>query len=450
MLDTQSIAQAIVTQAQNLGAESIAVAFSGGLDSRVLLQLVSTIQAVPIRAIHVHHGLSESADHWVEQAKAVCQQLNVPLSVEYVQVDTRKAGIEAGAREARYQAFAQSLPKKTLLVTGQHQDDQAETLLLRLFRGAGPEGLAAMPSLRVMDFGWLYRPLLGVARQELEAYAQQQGLSWVEDDSNSDNRFDRNYLRNHILPQLAQRWPGVAERIASSSELCAQQNQLLGDKLDELMARVEDRPEAFGRSMALPALANLSTAEQAVVLRRWLQPEVPERKHLNEIDLQLVSGRQDAKACVVIGSIQLRRFASRLYRLSLPELSVGLGQLLTKPGRYPLPLGELEIAEDPEGEFCLSHTLEQQPIYLGYRLGGERAKPCDRHRSQSLKKLFQERGRQSEMGLEPWLRDAAPLIFADQARRVLLAAPGQWLSFGYCPKTCQAPQPIRYRLHWHL
>jgi tRNA(Ile)-lysidine synthase len=186
------------------------IAFSGGLDSTVLLHLLATRAKIdklpPLSAIHVHHGLQAAADAWPAHCQFVCDALGVPLRVIRVQVQ-QGASLERAARDARYQAFAEVTGAGELLVTGQHRDDQAETLLFRLLRGAGVRGLAAMPAQRPLADGYLVRPLLDVSRAELEAYAREHQLTWIEDPSNADPRFSRNYLRHHVFPRLTERWP---------------------------------------------------------------------------------------------------------------------------------------------------------------------------------------------------------------------------------------------------
>jgi len=208
------------------------IAFSGGLDSTVLLHLLATLAKTdtfpPLSAIHVHHGLQAAADAWPAHCRAVCDALGVPLQVIRVQVRPG-ASLERAAREARYQAFAEVTGAGELLITGQHRDDQAETLLFRLLRGAGVRGLAAMPVQRPLAGGYLVRPLLDVSRADLEAYAREHQLTWVEDPSNADPRFSRNYLRHHVFPRLIERWPQAVSTMARSAEHLSEAQGLLDE-----------------------------------------------------------------------------------------------------------------------------------------------------------------------------------------------------------------------------
>ncbi len=220
---------------QLLSSRQILVAFSGGLDSTVLLhQLVqwrTENPGVTLRAIHVHHGLSANADARVKHCENICQQWQVPLVVERVQLAQEGLGIEAQARQARYQAFARTLLPGEVLVTAQHLDDQCETFLLALKRGSGPAGLSAMAEVSEFAGTPLIRRCLP-ARGELEQWALAHGLRWIEDESNQDDSYDRNFLRLRVVPLLQQRWPHFAEATARSAALCAEQESLL----DELLA----------------------------------------------------------------------------------------------------------------------------------------------------------------------------------------------------------------------
>ena len=245
--------------ADQLGAQQrLLVAFSGGLDSSVLLHALAALRrqrpALQLRALHVHHGLSAFADRWVEHCRSRCADWQIPLTVTHVQVDARQGGIEAAARAARYAAFSTALTEGEALLTAQHLDDQSETFLLALKRGSGPAGLSAMAARAALGEHLLLRPLLGCSRQTLESYAQRHALTWIDDDSNQDTRFDRNFLRLQVLPQLNQRWPHFASAVARSAGLCAEQEQLL----DELLAEPLQNLLAADRSLAIDGLTDCS------------------------------------------------------------------------------------------------------------------------------------------------------------------------------------------------
>ena len=258
------------------------IALSGGLDSSVLLHLLARLSnreaLPPLSAIHIHHGLQPVADAWPEHCRQVCAALGIPLQVRHVQVASG-ASLERAAREARYAALAAELGAGDVLLTAQHRDDQAETLLFRLLRGAGVRGLAGMPSSRRLGRGWLVRPLLDVSRRELEAYAQAEGLNWVEDPSNQDDRMARNYLRNRVMPLLAARWPQAQNNLARSAVHLREAQELLDDLARQDLAAARQDPAPFPwlplPSLALAPLVSLSPARQRNAMRHWLAPLTP-------------------------------------------------------------------------------------------------------------------------------------------------------------------------------
>ena len=198
---------------------SYLIAYSGGMDSHVLLvalaELSSSRPNFPaLRAVHVHHGLSPYADDWADHCQSICQNLGVELVVHWVEVASHQASLERAARVARYQVFESVLKPGEILLQGHHQDDQAETLLLRLLRGTGVDGAKAIPAQRRLGAGEVFRPLLDFSREQLAQYARHQQLQWIEDESNQDTGFDRNYLRHQVLPLLQQRWPAASKVLA--------------------------------------------------------------------------------------------------------------------------------------------------------------------------------------------------------------------------------------------
>ncbi len=441
------------------------VALSGGLDSVVLLH--AAVEAgVPVKAIHVHHGLSVNADAWFEFCEALCEQWAVPFEGRRVVVQAQGKGLEDAARQARYAAFEQVLGEGSVLLTAHHQDDQAETLLLRLMRGAGPKGLAAMPERRTCGAFELWRPLLSVPRLELESYAHQHQLEWVEDESNWDESFDRNFLRQQVMPLLSERWPGFAERWQQSAMLCASQNQASEEQGGADLALADWRQERLGYSLDLAYLESLSSARRWQVLRcacETVGVEGPGLIHLQTLDHQLAAARPDAQISVAWGQQALRPFQSRLYLTPsvLPQVSDVPPRAWSGEERVDLEVGQLLVDTDAEAEAeaeaeadaeaeaeaeadaeaeaeadaKTNADTDAEPEAVGPRLslahgpftvrtrsGGERCRPSDRAHSQSLKKLFLERG------VEPWLRDRVPLIYAGEA----LAAVGDlWVCEGF-------------------
>ena len=262
------------------------VGFSGGLDSTVLLHRLMLWREkepdVQIRAIHIHHGLSPFADEWVAHCASLCLAWNIPLLIERVTLLDEGLGTEAQARKARYAAFEKSLLPGEAIVTAQHLDDQCETFLLALKRGSGPAGLSAMAERSEFVGTHLLRPLLGETRASLECWAQEHHLRWIEDESNQDDAYDRNFLRLRILPELSQRWPHFAESTARSAKLCAEQESLL----DELLSEELESLMSQERALRIAPLQAMSAVRRGALLRRWLaghNAQMPSRDMLNRI-----------------------------------------------------------------------------------------------------------------------------------------------------------------------
>jgi len=408
--------------ASQLPAEAaLVVAFSGGLDSTVLLhQLVRWHQAHPqtrLRALHVHHGLSPNADSWAAHCVALCEEWQIRCEVLRVQVDARDQGIEGAARAARYQALTAAMQADEMLLTAQHRDDQCETLLLALKRGSGPAGLAAMPARLERGGRVLLRPLLDQTRQQLEAYAQQHQLRWIEDESNQDTRYDRNFLRQHLLPELQARWPHFAEACARSAALCGEQEQLLDELLAEQLAGLM-QPDG---SLCFPPLLQMSDARAGALLRRWIAQQgapMPSRAALTRLRQEVMLSRDDAQPRLQFGQAEVRRYRERLYWLPL-YASLREQQLCwndrREPLRLPQQLGML-VADDRQSQLRQPASDEQVSVrfhaqgyfHLAGRAGGR-----------EIKKLWQE------LAIPPWQRERIPLIYYNQT---LVCAPGLFVT----------------------
>ncbi|WP_445354784.1 tRNA lysidine(34) synthetase TilS [Microbulbifer sp. EKSA008] len=377
------------------------VGFSGGLDSTVLLHLLVTCQ-VPVRALHIHHGLNTNADIWLAHCKEFAENLAVPFTAIQVTVDYKDGGLEQGARRARYAAFNQVMSEGDQILLGHHADDQAETFLLRLMRGAGVLGLASMSESRTIgDNKYLLRPLLGAGRKELEQWAEAHGLSWIEDDSNADEALERNFLRHRVVPLLNQRW-GVSRQIARAAENLRESADLLSELALADLEEADLKVERFGESLALPRFFSFSEGRRKNLMRHWVlrqggQP--PESALLNQALFQVTHAAEDAQLEVNLGGCVVRRFRNRLYLT--PELAP-IANNSDKSWHWD---GRSNLALPAGGILRPSSDWPVDDYRVCYRRGGERAHPVNRSRSQTLKKLLQE------WALEPWLRDRVPLVF---------------------------------------
>lgn len=416
--------QTIVTQ--TAGCESILLAYSGGLDSSVLLHLLVAVRQrsrLPIRAAYIHHGLNPLADSWAEHCRQQCERWQVPFTSLSVTVEAQNGGIEAAARTARYQALQAHLQDGETLLTAQHLDDQSETFLLALKRGSGPAGLSAMAASTLLGDNTtlgqhrLVRPLLGISRLQLEAYAQRHQLGWIEDDSNQDERFDRNFLRRQILPRLTQRWPHFPSAVARSAQLCAEQEQLLDELLEESLQAL-CQPDG---ALSIDGLIPLSPVRRFALLRRWLAQQgstMPAREQLQRLWDEVATSRQDAEPVLQLNQMQVRRFRQYLYLLPLmPSLKDRIIPWLSPSCPLSLPdnLGTLSLADSgvavraPEnGEAVSVRFSTSGTVHIVGRAHGRQ-----------IKKLWQE------LGVPPWWRDRTPLVFYNEQ---LIAAVGRFVT----------------------
>ncbi|MCG8106779.1 MAG: tRNA lysidine(34) synthetase TilS [Candidatus Thiodiazotropha endolucinida] len=403
------------------------LAFSGGLDSCVLLHLLHELApqlAYPLRAIHVHHGLQAGADAWQQHCEAVCAGYHIPLiSLELDLVPDKGDSLEAVAREARYKALARQLSPGDLLLTAQHQDDQAETLLLQLLRGSGPAGLAAMPLLSEFSPGWLARPLLQASRQSIEAYAEEKGLVWQEDPSNQDQRFDRNFIRHSVMPLLHSRWPSASLTLARSARFSGEMLTLAREEMAVELERVQN---ALTGSLSVALLREMSSVRIRHLLRYWIDlngAPMPNSKKLMRIEKESIHGREDAKPLIAWGGWEIRRYRDELILRQgrtvkpLPERIVWQNKQKLE---LPAGLGTLVATNGSSG--LNRERWQQGEVEVRFRQGGERCVPAGRGHHKTLKKLFQERG------VPPWVRDQIPLIYIDGE---LAAIPGMLICNGF-------------------
>jgi tRNA(Ile)-lysidine synthase len=380
------------------------IAFSGGLDSTVLLHLLAhlakTQSLPPLSAIHVHHGLQAAADAWPDHCQSVCDALGVPLQVVRVQVQPG-ASLERAARDARYVAFTEATQANEVLLTAQHRDDQAETLLFRLLRGAGVRGLSGMPRQRPLGKGNLLRPLLDATRAELEAYAAEHQLNWIEDPSNQDRQFSRNYLRHQVFPALTQRWPQAMSTMARSAAHLSEAQGLLDDlaQIDLSQASAASEFDWLKLpSLELASLEKLSDARQRNALSHWLEPltQLPDSDHWSGwLDLRDATG--DARPIWRLADGELHRAGGRIWWLSGAWLRAA-----PAPGAWLEPAQPLALADN--GMLTLSGQIPDGPLQIRYREGGEVMElPGRGHRD--LKRLLNERG------VPLFVRGRLPLLY---------------------------------------
>ena len=357
------------------------IGYSGGLDSHVLLHAaVAILGAERVIALHINHQLSEQASTWAQHCGDVCRELGLSLQVHTVDICRQASSTENTAREARYGVFAQVLGEGDTLLLAHHQDDQAETVLYRLLRNAGPRGLAGIPFTRVVGKGSLLRPLLQLPRRELDTYARAQGLDWIEDPSNTDLIHDRNYLRHRVTAELRRRWPDFSARIAASARLCQQADELNNDLAEIDLDNLSLARERLGWSVNVSRLATLSRARQANVLRYWagLQSHSPPgyRSVSAVLDTVLPAG-QDRAPLVVWPGGEWRRFDGKLFLLpSGWRERVPLPSAWDPGSRLALADGSALSAMPTKGLGL--QLLPGERLLVKFRRGGERCRPAGR------------------------------------------------------------------------
>lgn len=386
------------------------VAFSGGLDSTVMLhaleQLAQALGDVELRAVHIDHGLHPESGAWSDHCRRFAAALAVPFEARSVVVSRESGqGVEAAARAARYAELEPMLADGEALLTAHHADDQVETLLLRLMRGAGIRGLASIAERAQFGRGWLLRPLLAAGRSDLDRYAREFDLDWIDDPTNRDTSIDRNYLRHQVIPLLRERWPGADAAIARTARLAAEGSALL----DEAALRDYDDCVSDGL-IVLECLRALNPPRQRNLVRYALFKHgllPPGEARLIAGLEQLLTARADRQPMLDWNGGQIRRYRDRLHVLAIdPDRATA-----DQPDEYrwdglrPLDLGPvrgcLAIARDAQA------AIGPVDMAVRFRVGGERILRADQAHHERLKKLFQARG------VFPWMRAHVPLIFID-------------------------------------
>ena len=398
------------------------VAFSGGLDSALLLHVVASCHS-DVTALHINHQLQSNHQQTEQFCRDVCDRLGVPLAVECVDVevsDTGAGGLEEAARNARYRVFERRLGEGDLILMAHHGDDQAETILFRLLRGSGVSGLAGMPAIRALGRGGLYRPWLAVGRDRLEEVAVSSGLSWVEDPSNVSQVYDRNYLRHAVIPGLKKRWPGLLKRMGHSAGACRESAEL-----NQRLAELHWQSCSDKGRLCLAALRELTALERRNLVRWWLQRqrlEVPASVSLDQGLADLLSAADDRSPELRGNGFSLQRYRSHLYlvpHVTVPERPITLAPNESVAwGNWRLRLAPEPTADTPKNP--------HPPIRVSTRQGGERVNIRPEGPSRALKTWLQEQG------VPPWERALMPLVYRHCSEGEELIAIGDlWCSDQY-------------------
>ena len=396
---------------RQVGVNQYCVAYSGGMDSHVLLLLMSQLKsedpALQLRAVHINHGLQANSTQWAEHARRVCDALDVPLDVRLAHVDEQNEGPEAAARKARYAEFSNALRPDEHLLLAQHAEDQAETFLLQALRGSGLDGLSGIPRKRRFGLGYMGRPLLSCARESLSSIANDHNINWIEDPSNKDDKFDRNYLRLHVMPRLKERWPAYTQTLGRSALRSAAASQtLLGLAKQDLAAvRVQGTNE-----LSISSLHELPKERAFTALRLFVRQQglrMPRLQDLKQVMSNLVEARSDSQGIVNVRDYVFRRYKDKLYVLPQQTDSTPYQYSWTYPYE---PLMIVESGVTLTKELCLKQGLilpNDGQVTVKSRAGGELLRMGEPAFHKSVKKILQE------SSSPPWVRDRIPLIYVD-------------------------------------
>jgi tRNA(Ile)-lysidine synthase len=391
--------------------KSMTIALSGGIDSMVLLHLLHQLQKKNrfiLNAMHVHHGLSQNADNWVKFCEKLCMKLSVPLDVEYIQLPHKKSlGIEGEARRLRYEKLLQS--KSDLIVLAHHADDQAETFLLQLIRGAGVKGLASMTHFD--DCRRLWRPLLNTSRIEIESYAKQHKLKWIEDESNQNTDFDRNFIRYKVLPLLKNRFNHIIKVISRSSRHLAEAQNLLDD-LAKLDLKRYLKSNKYIYKLQVKTLNELSLIRAKNLLRYWLELNdqlMPSKDLLDELLRQVLTAKKDATLKIELSkNHEIRRYKDEIYIVQKNQNEQKKYEIIWNgESEILLPNGSKLTFKKVKGRGILLSKLKNKKLMITNRQGKQSLKLDSNRPTKTLKNLFQE------AHTPPWIRVNLPLIFID-------------------------------------
>jgi len=430
-LNADYLIQQLSKYAQQHKIKTWCLAYSGGVDSQVLLHLLHLTQ-LKVSAVYIDHCLQAQSADWAEHCRQQCEVLKIPFQV--IRVDgraTQGESPEAAARAARYGALKSLIQTDSCLLTAQHQDDQTETVLLQLLRGAGAAGLAGMPDIAKFGEGWHARPLLDISQKNILNYAQTNQLSWVEDPTNQHVNIDRNYLRHSVIPDVIERWPALNKTLSVFAQQQAENADLLNQLAQQDLELVLCDEQSV---LEINQLNKMADARLRNVLRYWfktIKSPLPSRAVLEQIVQQIKTTSHDSALRVSWAGYEVRRFRDRLYWLkkikhdASQEYNCDVNEILflssiDKHLRFKkVKTNEKNIL------FVLKALVNDKVISVRFRQGGEKIKPAGRNASHDLKSLFQE------ASVPTWQRDRVPLLFIGND---LVAVVGYWLADDYAQK----------------
>ena len=415
------------------------IACSGGMDSCVLLHLFYLNKdriKQDIEVIYVNHKLQKKNDEWEVFCEHLCQSYGLKFSgLKLTALRPKEKSVEEWAREQRYNLIAECIGNDDILFTAHHQDDQIETFFLHVLRGSGPRGLVSMPVIREFSKGYLVRPLLDITRCELHDYAKQHKLEWHNDPSNQDSRFNRNFLRNEILPLIQGRWPSYRKSV---NRLIRHQQEvkLLLDEIAE-----EDFKKTYiqtTRGIDLNQISSLSDSRKKNLISFWLKKldfNLPGSKHLEQILTDIFTASEDSNPCVNWDGVQIRRYRNVMYAIE-PMSEHNFSEKYQWDLKKSLQvLDDSLIASPVRGKGLTKKCIKDDIVEIRYRQGGEKIHPQNQNISKTVKQLFQEKG------VLPWYRDRIPLVYIEGQ---LALIPGLCIDEKFCAKNNE----VAWNIEW--
>ena len=423
----ENLNELITNEIASLGVAKFTIALSGGVDSMVLLDLLSKAKRSSdvIKAIHINHNLHESSKEWVDFAKDACKKYKLPLIIESINPKQEGFGLEADAREQRYKKFKEIILDNECLLTAHHLDDQIETTLFRIFRGTGLDGLRSIRKKAKFGKGLLCRPLINIPREAIEQYAKLNDIKWIEDPSNKNIYFDRNYLRNNIIPSIKKRWPNAQKTITRLSSLAENNQKLLHELAKEDIGEIEKF-----NVLDIGILSNKSSLRINNIFRFMILKNkmgIPSLKVLENGIETLINAKSDSPIITWDG-FSIRRYKNTLYFFN-PDLK----QDEIRPLKMKWFIDETINLGGNRGSIEARFIKGQgialnkcpKSLEIKYRKGGEQIKPSGHKITKSLKNLFQENN------VLPWVRDQIPLFYLDEE---LISVGDLWFNQDYKAK----------------
>ena len=403
-------------------AARIIIGYSGGVDSHVLLHVCAAMPEFKdkICAVYVHHGLQAEADLWAVHCEKIVAELQVGFKVLRVNASPESGeSPEEAARNARYAALKTLIEENDVLLVAQHREDQLETVLLQLFRGGGLKGLSGMPEAMAFGKGQLLRPFLNVSKRAIDDYALENGLTWITDPSNFSNDYDRNFLRNDVLPLLKDRWPACDKTVSRSAKHCAQAQELLSEQAHELFDSVLN---AADNTLLINQLEMLDVSKQVLVIREWFESlgyKMPSEAFVKRLRTEVMMARQDSDPVLSGQGCVVRRYRDKLYCLEDKRIE-GVVETVWKVIENSVKVAKYQSLEVLQAEAgILLDKWQQSVVTIKARKGGEKIRLPNREGHHALKDLFQE------AGIPPWERQSIPLVYLNDE----LAAVGDlWIS----------------------